>query len=79
DRLRVSRDGTKINGMALIQRYRNQDGALVLVTEGEGRDDNKPANIRLTYVVSADRFIVRKDVRFEGQAYINRNEYRLSR
>jgi len=79
DKLRVSRDGTKLNGMTITRRYLDQDGALVFVTEGKGRDDNRPADIRLTYVISANAFTNRKDVRFDGGEWINRNEYRLSR
>ncbi len=79
DKLRISRDGTKLNGMTISRRYLDEEGALVLVTEGSGRDDNRPADIRLTYVISANAFTNRKDVRFEGGEYINRNEYRLYR
>ena len=79
DRLKLSRDGRLINGMTLVDRYTDGDGALVLVTEGQGRDDNRPADIRLTYAISAVRFEVRKDVRFKGGQFFNRNEYRLTR
>lgn len=79
DRLRISRDGRKLNGHTLISRAMGEDGSLILVTEGQGRDDNRPATIRFTYEIKPDRFVVRKDVRFAEGTYINRNEYRLSR
>lgn len=79
DRIRMSRDGRQINGFAITGRYRNDAGALVLVTEGKGRDDNRLADIRLTYEITQSSFVTRKDVRFDGGEYINRNEYRLTR
>lgn len=79
DRLKISRDGTRINGMKLTARYVDDDGALVLVTEAKGRDDNRPADIRVTYVIAEDSFTTRKDVRFGGGEFFNRNEYRLTR
>jgi len=79
ERLRVSRDGARLNGQTIVQRYIDRNGSLVVVTEGKGRDDRRPADIRLTYVISDTSFINRKDVRFEGGEYITRNEYRLFR
>ena len=79
DRLRISRDGRKLNGHTLTSRAIGVDGSLILVTEGQGRDDNRSATIRFTYEIKSDRFVVRKDVRFAEGEYINRNEYRLTR
>ncbi len=79
DTLRISRDGTQINGNTITRRSTSADGSLILVTEGKGRDDNRAAEIRMTYEISADRFSIRKDVRFEGAEFINRNVYRLTR
>jgi len=79
DRIRISRNGRLVNGLAITGRYRGDAGNLVIVTEGKGRDDNQPADIRLTYEIGETRFINRKDVRFDGGEYINRNEYRLTR
>ncbi len=79
DRLRVSRDGTQINGFAIVRRFQDAERGLVLVTEGSGRDNNRSADIRLTYEIAADRFVMRKDVRFDGGDWIHRNSYRLGR
>ncbi|MEP3422198.1 MAG: S41 family peptidase [Erythrobacter sp.] len=79
DRLRVSRDGTQINGYAIVQRFTDPERGTVLVTQGTGRDDNRPADIRLTYEIAADRFVISKDVRFADGEWINRNSYRLQR
>ncbi len=79
DTLRISRDGTQINGNSITQRSTSADSALILITEGKGRDDNRAADVRITYEIDANRFSIRKDVRFEGAEFINRNEYRLTR
>ncbi|WP_209349473.1 S41 family peptidase [Pontixanthobacter sp. CEM42] len=79
EKLRISRDGRQIDGNTITQRNVAADGVLTLVTEGNGRDDNRPADIRMTYKIGADYFSIRKDVRFAGAEYINRNEYRLTR
>jgi C-terminal processing protease CtpA/Prc len=79
DRIGISRDGRKLNGFAITRRYRGGRGQLVIVTEGQGRDDNRLADIRLTYEIGETVFVTRKDVRFEDGELINRNEYRLSR
>ncbi|WP_298466085.1 S41 family peptidase [uncultured Erythrobacter sp.] len=79
DRLQVSPDGKQINGMDVIDRYVDEAGALVLVTRAEGSDDGEPAVIRLTYIISSDQFVTRKDVKFDGGEFFNRNEYRLTR
>ncbi|MEO1220566.1 MAG: S41 family peptidase [Pseudomonadota bacterium] len=79
DHIRISRDGRKLNGFIITRRYTDDDGRLVIVTEGQGRDDNRPADIRLTYEIGEKTFVTRKDVRFESGQFINRNEYRMSR
>lgn len=79
DKLRISNDGGQINGYEVIDRFRDAEGALVIVTEGQGRDDNRPADLRFTYIISENSFTNRKDVRFEGGEYFNRNEYRVER
>ena len=78
DAIRISQDGMRISGMNVVSRSL-VDGALVIVAEGTGSDDNRPAEIRMTYTIAANRFSVRKDVRFAGGDFINRNEYRLTR
>ncbi|WP_298307872.1 hypothetical protein [uncultured Erythrobacter sp.] len=54
-------------------------GGLVLVIQGKGSDDNRPADIRVTYEIGEAAFVTRKDVRFDGGEFLNRNEYHLIR
>ena len=80
ERLKLSSDGTRIDGYSITNREQAADGTLVLTTEGKGRDDNRPAQIQIIYSVAADRFSIRKNVRFTNEeAYLNRNEYSFLR
>jgi len=80
ERLKLSSDGTRIDGYRITNRVETADGTLVLTTEGKGRDDNRPAQIQMTYLVAADQFSIRKNVRFTiDETYLNRNEYSFRR
>jgi hypothetical protein len=46
------------------------------VTEKSGMDNNKEALFRFTYVISANSFSIKKEVRYVGaEEYIERNQY----
>jgi len=80
ERLKLSSDGTRINGYIITNREQTADGTLILTTEGRGQDDNRSAEVQVIYEVAADQFSIRKNVRFKSsEAYINRNEYSLRR
>ena len=56
----------------------NQD--LEIQSQYTGKDDNKKALIRTTYVFGATQLIIRKEVQFnDAEAWIKRNEYQFSR
>jgi hypothetical protein len=76
----ISDDGTMLNGEPVISKRLLEDGNLEIVTESMGTDDDQPATIRHTYIIGADVFITRKDVRFAGQEeWINRNEFNFKK
>lgn len=80
ERLKLSSDGTHINDYIITSREQTADGTLILTTEGKGRDDNRSAEVQVVYSVAADRFSIRKNIRFESsEAYFNRNEYSFQR
>lgn len=73
-------DGTRLNDAAILSRSELSEGQVEIVTENQGMDDNRPALIRTTYVISDSQFIVRKDVKFaDKDAFLNRNQYTLTR
>lgn len=80
ERLKLSSDGTRIDGYTITNREQAADGMLILTTEGTGRDDNRPAEIQVIYTVAVDQFSIRKNVRFKSsETYRNRNEYSFRR
>lgn len=80
ERLKLSSDGTRIDGFTITSREQTADDMLILTTEGMGRDDNRPAEVQVIYTVAANRFNIRKNIRFKSSgAYLNRNEYSFRR
>jgi len=80
EKLKFSRDGRKLDGELIVSREQNKDGDLVLVTTYRGDDDNRPADIRMTYAIGGKAFSISKEVRFDGESeYFLRNQYSLTR
>ena len=80
EKLKFSRDGRKLDGELIVAREQNEDGDLVLVTAYRGEDNNRPADIRVTYRIGSTAFSISKEVRFEGESdYFLRNQYSLAR
>ena len=80
EKITLSRDGRRLNGSLIIARKRNDNGDLILVTTDQGTDDNRRADIRVTYVIGSNAFSISKEIRFEGESdYFLRNQYSLSR
>ncbi|MBT8142011.1 MAG: hypothetical protein KJO88_06565 [Gammaproteobacteria bacterium] len=75
-KIRLSRDGTKLDKNIISRRELIPENSLVLVTEAMGKDNNQAAMIRTTYEISDSRFVIRNDFKTpESEKYINRNEY----
>lgn len=56
------------------------DFTLITETEGEDGNDHKKAILRHTYKLTANKYSVVKDVKFDGtDKWIKRNEYQLNR
>ena len=80
ERLVVSRAGDKLNGEPIVSREELDDGTLIIVTAYRGEDNDRPADIRMTYAVHANKLQIRKEVRFDGERiFFERNAYRLTR
>ena len=77
------RDGGKmIDNEVVMSKERLPNGDIEIITEYEGVDgnENTPSTIRRTYTVGKSSFMLRKDIRFKGQAkWINRHEYSYTR
>ncbi len=80
EKLKWSRDGRELNGETLVSRSLDADGSTVLVTEHDGKDDNRLARIRMTYSINDSALTISKDVRFDDEAeFFRRNAYELVR
>ncbi|MBT8069107.1 MAG: hypothetical protein KJO80_01625 [Gammaproteobacteria bacterium] len=78
--LKWSRDGRKLNGKMIVSREQAPPGTTVLVTQFDGEDDNRPAEIRMIYSLNRNALSISKFVRFEGQEdFMRRNAYELAR
>jgi len=76
----ISDGGTMLNGEPVTSKRLLEDGNLQIVTELTGTDDDLPANIRQTYIIGAEVFVTRKDVKFTGQEeWLNRNEFNFKK
>ena len=79
DAMVVSPDGSSVNGLVVTGRSVEDDGTVMITTQGRASDDGQPADIKVTYRIAPKAFSVAKDVRFGGGEFFNRNEYRLTR
>ena len=76
-KLSISKDGTTINRKTIVSRETMPGGAVEFQVEYSGKDgnENRKATIREIYVMGAEVFITRKEVRFLGEEeWIKRNE-----
>jgi len=81
-KLKVSKDGTKIDKEKLTSRTTDEEGNIVLTIEKPGKDGNeqKTAMIRQSYIIGVEVFIVRKEVKFTGTTdWLVRNEYKFTK
>jgi hypothetical protein len=82
DTLIINKDGTQIDGAAVISNKRSADRSLEIITEKAGEDgnDNRKATLRHIYTISKKLFSSRKEVKFSGEEkFILRNEYKMNR
>lgn len=76
----VTGGGSLIDGEEVIERTALDGGALRIVTERAGSDNDKKALFRHTYLFAASSFSIKKEVRYEGTAeFFERNLYSWER
>lgn len=76
----VSKDGRAINDETVTQRMKLAGGTLKIVTEKKGRDNDRDAVFRYTYLLNAKSFSIKKEVRYEGAPeFFERNEFSWKR
>ena len=76
----VAKDGRKINKQEVVSRLITSSGEIQIMTLTTGKDDNRRATIRHTYIFGKTRFVNRKEVKFsEAEDWLLRNEYNYRR
>lgn len=80
DKLRISKNKSSLNGKPIVSRTKTVDGDTKIVTEHMSKDANRKALIRNVYIIGASKFIMRKEVQFEGSDdWLKRNEYNFKK
>lgn len=80
EKIKLSKNGTVLNKHEVTLREELDDDTLQIQTEHQGRDDNKKATIRYTYIIGKNNFIIKKEVQFEASSdWIKRSEYNYKR
>ena len=80
DTVRIEENGKKFGNETVTERISETEGILKIITSEDGMDNDKPANIRHTYIISRNGYTVIKDVRYADESnFINRNTYLFER
>lgn len=80
DKIKISKDGTKINKTDVISNRKISEEQFEIITEYSGKDNNEKAEIRVSYIIGKEEFIIRKEVKFENtENWILRNKYNYNR
>lgn len=78
--VRLSADGKNLAGETVVERIKLPGGALKVVTTKPGRDNDRDAVFRFTYLIGPKAFSIRKEVKVnETDGYFERNTYSWTR
>lgn len=75
DTIALAADGRRFRGANVVERTQLPSGEVQVVTEEDGRDNEKPARLRLVYRISERKASLQKLVRYEGGAFFERHIY----
>lgn len=79
DTVTLSADGRRFRGAEVTSREVLPDGTVQLVTETDGRDNDRPARLRIVYRFGARAASMQKLVRYAGGDFFERNIYAWTR
>ncbi|MGB8855132.1 MAG: hypothetical protein WCC58_00505 [Burkholderiales bacterium] len=76
----LAADGGMVDSNTVVEKKYLPDGTLKFVTERNDKDNNKAALLRYTYLYTATKLSIKKEVKYEGASdFIERNEYSWKR
>jgi hypothetical protein len=80
EKISIAKDGKQLNKNMVKSRQEMSVGLVKITTENQGKDNNKKALIRNTYLLGTNQFIISKEVKFENsEEWLKRNEYSFER
>ncbi len=80
DRIIISKDGLLLNKTRVTSREILTNQEIKITTEYSGKDNRNKALIRNIYIFGQQRFIIRKEVKFnDSEDWLVRNEYSFAR
>ena len=80
DKIMVSKNGQKLNEKVVKSKQVLSKGQVEIITEYNGKDNNKKAIIRNVYILGSKQFVIRKEVKFESSDdWLKRNDYDFER
>lgn len=80
DKIKISKDGTHINKTKVTTRKNLPGGLIEIRTEYSGKDNNQNASIKNIYLIGQNKFVIRKEVKFENtDEWFMRNQYSYTR
>ena len=76
----LSEDGKTLDGETVVEKSQLAGNTLKIVTEIAGRDADKKALFRFTYLYNATSFAITKEVRCDdAKGFFQRNQYTWNR
>jgi hypothetical protein len=75
DTLVLAADGRALRRAEVVERVQLADGRVRIVTEADGRDNDRPARIRTIYVLGERAASLQKLVRHGNGEYFERHVY----
>jgi hypothetical protein len=79
DTISLSADGQRFRRAMVVERTMLPSGEVQVVTEEDGRDNDRPARLRLVYRISERNASLQKLVRYEGGEFFERHIYEWAR
>lgn len=76
----IAKDGRTFGDELIVERTTLPDKTIKIVTNKNGKDNDKPAVFRFTYLLSDKVFSLKKEVSYDGSnEFFERNEYSWKR
>jgi Putative auto-transporter adhesin, head GIN domain len=80
DVILINETGDRMGDATVIEKTNLAGGGVKVVTEEKGTDDNKPCTTKRVITLTANKFVITKMVKFDGEAtFFQRNEYNWNR